>query len=301
MPEKTTIIIEKRKLHLSNLHKVLYPASGFTKAQVIDYYTRISPALLPHLKGRPVTFKRYPDGVDGKFFYQKECPACRPEWLHSAPVRIGDGGREINYCILDDLPSLVWAVNLAALELHTSLSLAGDPLTPNILAFDLDPGPPAGIIECCRVALVLCRLLRHFRLEGFPKTSGSKGLQVYIPLNTPVSYGRTKEFARACAEVLEKQLPELVVSRMRKELRTGKVFIDWSQNDPHKTTVCVYSLRAREHPTVSTPVTWREVETAVVKNAPELLVFDAEEVIERFKMLGDIFSPVVERQQELPF
>lgn len=297
--KKVLVAIEGKELQLSNLDKVLYPAGGFTKAQVIDYYTKISPALLPHLRGRPVTFKRYPDGVRGESFYQKECPARRPQWLRTAPVRIR-GGREINYCLLEDLPSLIWAANLAALELHTSLSLADDPLSPNFLAFDLDPGPPAGIIECCRVALILSRLLRRFRLEGFPKTSGSKGLQVYVPLNTPVSYERTKGFARACAEALEIQLPELVVSRMRKDLRTGKVFIDWSQNDPHKTTISVYSLRARERPTVSTPVSWSEVEAAVKRDDPELLFFEAEEVIERFAKWGDLFGPVVEKQQVLP-
>lgn len=299
--KKMLVAIDDKELQLSNLNKVLYPARGFTKAQVIDYYTKISPALLPHLQRRPVTLKRYPDGVGGKSFYQKECPAHRPQWLRTAPVRIEKGGREINYCLLEDLPSLIWAANLAALELHTSLSFADNPLTPSVLAFDLDPGPPAGIIECCRVALILRRLLHSFHLEGFPKTSGSKGLQVYVPLNTPVSYEQTKGFARACAEALEVQLPELVVSRMRKDLRTGKVFIDWSQNDPHKTTISVYSLRARERPTVSTPVTWSEVEAAVRRDDPEMLLFEAEQVIERFRRWGDLFAPVVEKQQVLPF
>lgn len=299
--ERTTVTIAGKELELSNLYKVFYPFSGFTKGQVIDYYRQIAPALLPHLRGRPVTLKRYPDGVEDKFFYQKECPAHRPPWLQTAPVQGKKSEREINFCLLNDLPSLLWAVNLAALELHTSLALASSPQTPTVLVFDLDPGLPATIIECGRVALVLCQLFQHFHLEGFPKTSGSKGLQVYVPLNTPVSYEQTKGFARASAELLAERHPDLVVSRMTKELRTGKVLIDWSQNDFHKTTVSVYSLRAKEQPTVSTPVTWQEVELAVEKGDPELLSFEAGEVVERFKRLGDLFRPVVEMRQVLPF
>lgn len=299
MTAKTTINVGGVEVRLSNLDKVLYPATGFTKAQVLDYYVRIAPALIPHLVDRPITFKRYPDGVEGKFFYQKECPEYRPEWVLTAPVWSESNDRNINFCLLNDLPSLVWAVNLAAIELHTSLSLARDPLTPTMLVFDLDPGPPAGIIECSEVALLLRRLLEHAGLKCFPKTSGSKGLQVYVPLNLPTSYEETKSFAKACAAMLESRHPDLVVSRMTKSLRTGKVFIDWSQNDDHKTTVCVYSLRAKERPTVSTPVTWREVESAFSKREPELFTFEAEEVVRRFEEFGDLFAPVLTLKQKL--
>jgi bifunctional non-homologous end joining protein LigD len=298
--EKTTISIDGRELVLSNLNKVFYPAKGFTKAQVIDYYSRIAPAVLPHLRGRPVTLKRFPDGVEGKFFYQKECPVHRPDWLCTALVRGEKSEREINFCLLDDIPSLAWAANLAALELHTSLSLSRDPGTPTVLVFDLDPGPPATIIECCWVGLMLRELLQKLDLHCIPKTSGLKGLQVYVPLNNPVSYDQTKGFARACAELLEEQHPDLVVSRMAKDLRTGKVFIDWSQNDFHKTTVCVYSLRAREKPAVSTPLRWEEVEAAAQGRDPELLVFEAAQVIDRFDRYGDLFAAVADMKQELP-
>ncbi len=300
MSNKTTVTIKGKNLQLSNLEKVFYPARGFKKAQVIDYYSRIAPALLPHLKDRPVTFKRYPDGVLGKFFYQKECPEYRPEWLRTAPVWSGSNDRNINFCLLNELPSLVWAVNLAALELHTSLSLAQDPLTPTVLVFDLDPGPPAAIIECARIGLWLRDLFEHMGLQSFPKTSGLKGLQVYVPLNVPATYAQTKSFAKACAELLEQQHPNLVVSKMNKKLRAGRVFIDWSQNDGHKTTVCVYSLRAHERPTVSTPLNWAEVESALAKKDPELLVFDAGQVLQRFEQFGDLFAPVLTLKQKLP-
>ena len=291
--EKMAIAIGGRELHLSNLHKIFYPDSGFTKGQVIDYYCRIAPAMLPHLKGRPVTLKRYPDGVAGKFFYQKECPSHRP-------VQGEKSEREINYCLLEDLPSLVWAANLAALELHVSLSLGDDPGTPTLLVFDLDPGPPATIIECCLVGQALRSLLERLNLQSFPKTSGLKGMQVYVPLNQPVSYDQTKNFAKACAQLLEERHPDLVVSRMAKDLRTGKVFIDWSQNDFHKTTVSVYSLRAKDKPAASAPIMWDEVDAAVKENNPESLVFEANQVIDRLDRYGDLFAPVAVLKQNLP-
>jgi len=299
--EKTYVSIEGRELQLSNLDKVLYPESGFTKGDVIKYYSVIAPALLVHLKDRPVTLKRYPDGVEGKFFYQKECPEYRPSWLQTIPVSDDKGKREINYCGINDLPSLIWAANLAALELHPSLAKGADPFTPTVLVFDLDPGPPATIVECCVVGQMLRDILSDLGLHCFPKTSGLKGLQVYVPLNQPVSYEQTKGFARACAELLEERNPHLVVSRMSKELRKGKVFIDWSQNDFHKTTVSVYSLRAGKRPTVSTPLLWEEVESAISKKNPELLVFEADQVIERYAHYGDLFAPVAVMKQELPF
>ncbi len=318
MPDKTasvtSIEIAGKKLQLSNLDKVYYPAAGFTKAQVIDYYVRIAPAILPHLLERPVTLKRYPGGVEGGFFYQKECPEYRPEWLDTAPVysrsagaasapasgRPPGAGRKVNYCLVNDLPSLVWVVNTAAIELHTSLSSGRDLLTPGMVVFDLDPGHPATIVECAQVALWLRRIFDSLGLQSFPKTSGSKGLQVYVPLNTPVTYDRTKSFAHDQARLLEERHPELVVSKMTKNLRPGKVLVDWSQNDHHKTTVCVYSLRAREHPTVSAPVRWPEVDAAAAGRGAGLLTLEAGQVVQRWQEFGELFAPVLKLKQELP-
>jgi bifunctional non-homologous end joining protein LigD len=297
----TTVDIAGKKLQLSNLDKVYYPAAGFTKAQVIDYYVRIAPALLPHLLDRPVTLKRYPGGVADSFFYQKQCPEHRPEWLDTAPVYSRSNERNVNFCLVNDLPSLVWVVNTAAIELHTSLSSGRDLLTPGLVVFDLDPGPPATIVECAQVALWLRRQFDGMGLQSFPKTSGSKGLQVYLPLNTPVTYDRTKSFAHDQARLLEERHPELVVSKMTKSLRSGKVLLDWSQNDHHKTTVCVYSLRAREHPTASAPVRWPEVEAAVAGRSAELLTFEADQVVRRYQESGELFAPVLSLQQELPW
>lgn len=300
MPAKTLVKIAGQELALSNLDKVFYPDTGFTKGQMIDYYIRIAPLLLPHLAGRPVTLKRYPGGAADDFFYQKECPAHRPDWVATAPVWSEGNNRNINFCLLADLPALVWAANLAALELHTSLSRAVAVATPTMLVFDLDPGAPATVVDCAQVALWLKAVFDHHGLTSFPKTSGSKGLQVYVPLNTPTDYGHTKSFAHALARLLEKQHPDKVVSRMTKALRTGKVLVDWSQNDEHKTTVCVYSLRARPKPTVSAPVTWDEVETAWKKRAPALLSFEAADVVARGERQGDLFAPVLTLAQKLP-
>ncbi len=300
MTQAVEVEVGGQALRLSNLDKVLYPRAGFTKAQVIDYYTRVAPAVLPHLRGRPLTLKRYPNGVEAGHFYEKECPSHRPEWVRTEPIAIRSEDRTVNFCLAEDLPTLVWLANLADLELHTSLSLAVPIERPTILAFDLDPGPPASILECARVALALRELLEPLGLEGWAKTSGSKGLQVYFPLNTETSYEQTKPFALAVAQLLERRHPELVVSSMRKDLRTGKVLVDWSQNDQHKTTVCVYSLRARERPTVSAPVTWEEVESALEAGERAQLEFDSEIVLERIDAHGDLFAPVLERRQTLP-
>ncbi len=300
MPAKTLVKVAGQELALSNLDKVFYPATGFTKGAMIDYYIRIAPVLLPHLAGRPVTLKRYPDGVADAFFYQKECPSHRPEWVPTTPVWSEGNNRNINFCLLADVPALVWAANLAALELHTSLSLAIAVATPTMLVFDLDPGPPATLVDCAQVALWLKAVFDHHGLASFPKTSGSKGLQVYVPLNTPTDYDHTKSFARALAQLLEKQHPDKVVSRMTKALRTGKVLVDWSQNDEHKTTVCVYSLRAREKPTVSTPVTWNEVAAVLETRDPALLAFEAPAVLARVEKFGDLFAPVLDLKQKLP-
>jgi len=300
------VVIDGRKLSLSNLSKVMYPEAGFTKAQVIDYYTRVSPVLLPHLKGRPLTLKRYPDGVNGPFFYEKNCPKHRPPWVKTLKIWSRHNDRYMEFCEIADVPSLVWAANLADLELHTSLSKGAEMERPTMMVFDLDPGAPAALLECCQVGLLLREHLKALGLESFAKTSGSKGLQVYVPLNTPLKYGSedgrlgTKDFSRAMAELLEKQKPELVVSNMKKTLRVGRVLVDWSQNDEHKTTVCVYSLRAKARPTVSTPVEWSEVERCLKKKDPGLLTFEAEDVLERMKDRGDLFASVLKLKQKLP-
>jgi bifunctional non-homologous end joining protein LigD len=300
MAKRLDVDIDGRRLSLSNLDKVFYPQTGFTKGQVIDYYTRIAPALLPHLRGRPLTLKRYPDGVGGPYFYEKQCPRHRPDWVPTRPVWSRHNSRTIDFCLCDDLPTLVWLANLADLELHTSLAMAEDVTAPTIVAFDLDPGPPATIVQCAEVALRLREAFEHLGLEAFPKTSGSKGMQVYVPLNTPATYDQTKPFARGLAQVLERRHPELVVSDMKKTLRTGKVLVDWSQNDEHKTTVNVYSLRARERPTVSTPLRWEEVEGVLDGRDPEALAFTSDAVLARVAEHGDLFGPVIELEQELP-
>jgi bifunctional non-homologous end joining protein LigD len=299
-PKRVEVHVQGRTLSLSNLDKVLYPVAGFTKGHVIDYYTRIAPAVLPHLEGRALTLKRYPNGVEGQFFYEKNAPSHRPEWVRTARVPIRTDGRTIDFVVADDLPTLVWLANLADLELHTSLARAADPKAPTILAFDLDPGPPATIVECARVALRLREVFAHLGLEGFPKTSGSKGMQVYVPLNVPTTYAQTKRFSQAIAQLLERRHPELVVSEMRKDLRPGKVFVDWSQNDEHKTTVAVYSLRAKDHPTVSTPLGWEEVEAVTESEDPDELVFTSADVLERVAEHGDLFAAVERLEQELP-
>ena len=294
------VTVEGRRLRLTNLDKVMYPKTGFAKRDLIDYFVRIAPVLLPHLHDRPLTLKRYPDGVEGQFFYEKQCPSHRPDWVHTAEVWSRHNKRNIDFCLANDVPTLVWLANLADIELHTSLALAQDVNRPTMMVFDLDPGPPATIVACCRVGLWLRELFEQLGLECFAKTSGSKGLQVYVPLNVPVTYDQTKPFARAVAELLEKQHPKQVVSRMTKSLRTGKVFIDWSQNDEHKTTANVYSLRAKERPTVSTPVTWDEVADALARRSVKRLTFEHADVLDRVERDGDLFAPVVTLQQKLP-
>lgn len=296
----STIDVQGRQLKLSNLDKILYPAAGFTKQQIIDYYVRIAPAMLPHLKDRPLTRKRYPNGVDEEFFYEKNAPQHRPDWVKTVPIWSEGNHRMVHYILANDLPTLVWLANLAAIELHPSLSLAKEVSCPTMMVFDLDPGPPANIVQCCQVATWLRDIFGHFDLQSFPKTSGSKGLQLYVPLNTSTNYEDTKGFARALAQLLESDHPEMVVSDMKKKLRTGKVLVDWSQNDEHKTTVAVYSLRARERPTVSTPVTWDEVERTLKKKDPGLLVFEAAQTVKRVEKQGDLFAPLLTLKQHLP-
>lgn len=300
MGKDSVVEIQGRTLKLSNLDKVLYPAVGFTKAQVIDYYVRIAPILLPHLKDRPLTLKRYPEGVNGMHFYEKSCPKHRPDWVQTAKVWSEGRNDYIPFCLVQDIPTIVWTSNLADLELHTSLSKHQDIMCPTMLVFDLDPGPPANIVQCCQVGLWLKEIFDHLGLQCFPKSSGSKGLQVYVPLNTKTSYDETKPFAHALARLLESQHPDMVVSDMKKALRVNKVFVDWSQNDDHKTTVCVYSLRAKDKPTVSTPVTWEEVEKCLKKKDPEMLVFTSDQVLARVREIGDLFAPVLKLKQKLP-
>lgn len=296
----TTLNIAGREVPVSHLDKIFYPADAFTKGQVIDYYIRVSPVLLPHLKDRPLTLKRYPDGVAGGFFYEKRCPPYRPDWVRTTPVWSERNDTEIHYCLANDLPSIVWAANLGDLELHTFLAKAADVDRPTMMVFDLDPGAPANIVQCAQVAFWLKQKLEALGLQSFPKTSGSKGLQVYVPLNTPVTYDNTKSASHSLAEELEREHPELIVSKMSKSLRNGKVFVDWSQNDRHKTTVCVYSLRAKEHPTASTPVEWDEVKGALKKQDAGRLTFRCDEVLRRVEKHGDLFAPVLKLKQKLP-
>ncbi len=300
MSESSTVDIQGKHLKLTNLEKVLYPAAGFTKGQVIDYYARIAPVLVPHLAGRPLTLKRYPNGVDQQFFFEKNATIHRPPWVKTAPIWSEGNNRNVNYILANDLPTLVWVANLAAIELHPSLSLAKKIESPTMLVFDLDPGAPANMVQCAQVGIWLRAIFDHFGLQSFPKTSGSKGLQLYVPLNTPTSYDITKPFAHALARVLENDHRDLVVSDMKKSLRIGKVLVDWSQNDEHKTTIAVYSLRARERPTVSTPVKWEEVEQVLKKKDPSLVVFEANQVLDRAEKLGDLFEPLLKLKQKLP-
>jgi len=292
--------IEGRQLKLSNLDKVLYPATGFTKGQVIDYYAHIAPVLVPHLAGRPLTLKRYPNGVDSEYFFEKNATAHRPDWVKTAAIWSEGNRRNVNYILADDLSTVVWMANLAAIELHPSLSLAKNIDCPTMMVFDLDPGPPANIVQCAQVGMWLREIFEHFGLQSVPKTSGSKGLQIYVPLNATTRYEETKPFAHALARLLEDQHRELVVSDMKKELRKGKVLVDWSQNDEHKTTIAVYSLRAREHPTVSTPVKWEEVEQLLKKKDASLLAFEAGQVLKRVQKMGDLFEPTLRLKQKLP-
>ncbi len=283
--------VDGRQVKLSNLDKVLYPEAGFAKRDVIDYFARVAPTVLPHLEGRALTLKRYPNGVDAAFFYEKNAPSHRPEWVTTA--RVGS----IDYVVVDHEATLVWLANLADLELHTSLALADDPERPTLVAFDLDPGPPATVVECCRVADLLRGMFEGLGLECFAKTSGSKGMQVYLPLNSEATFAQTKAFSKAVAELLAREEPGLVVARQTKSARAGKVLVDWGQNDVNKTTINVYSLRAMARPTVSTPVTWDEVRAA---KKPEDLTFEAADVLRRVDEHGDLFAPVLTLVQRLP-
>jgi bifunctional non-homologous end joining protein LigD len=295
---RTVVRVGSKTLRISNLDKVLYPATGFTKAEVIDYYNAIAPVMLPHVKDRPVAMKRFPDGVEGKSFFQKECPSGRPEWVETTEI---DTERDsVNFCTIDDAAGLVWLANLASLEIHPLLARKQNLARPTHLIFDLDPRAPANLLDCLPVALALRDLLADLGLKSFPKTSGSKGLHMAVPLNTPVTFEQTKPFARAIAGLLEKRMPRQVTANMRKAQGRGKVFVDWSQNDDFKSTVSPYSLRAKDRPTVSTPVAWEEIEEAQEDKNIARVSFEAEDVRERVEALGDLHAPVAKLKQRLP-
>ncbi|HWE96364.1 MAG TPA: non-homologous end-joining DNA ligase [Tepidisphaeraceae bacterium] len=291
--------IGNRTLRFSNLDKPLYPG-GFTKGQVLEYYLGIAPVMLPYLRGRAVTLRRFPDGVTAGTFYQKSCPDHRPPWVATARVKSRDSDEFVDHCLLDERAALLWAANLAALEIHVPMARVAEPDRPTAMVFDLDPGPPATIADCMRLGLSLRDFLQRTGLDCLPKTSGSKGLHVYVPLNTRVTFEQTKDFALAIATLLTKQNPKLVTANMSKAQRAGKVFVDWSQNDVHKTTVCAYSLRATEQPRVSTPVTWKEVQASLASKSGKPLVFSPADVLKRVSKLGDLFLPVLKQRQTLP-
>src|ERR671933_1036496 len=288
-----------RRLTIRNLDRVVFPRAGTTKGELLDYYVRVGEAMLPHLRERLLHMHRYPEGVTGPRFWQKGCPEHRPEWMPIAPVWSRDKGGTIDYCVVNELAALLWAVNIGSIELHTSLHRRDELDRPTAIAFDLDPGPGAGLLECAEVALRVRALLGELGLHGWPKTSGGKGLQVYVPLDGEATYTETKPVARTVAEILEAQTPDRVVSRMARSLRAGKVLVDWSQNTEHKSTVCAYSVRAKERPTVSTPLRWDEVEAAVDRGDAGTLVFEMGAVLERVRRHGDLFAPVLSERQAL--
>lgn len=296
--ESTEVDVEGRTLTFTNPSKVLYPEAGFTKGEVVDYYRTIAPVLVPHLEGRPLTLKRYPNGVDGMFFFEKNATKHRPEWIKTVGIWGFGRGAELQFMLCDDLPTLLFAANLAALELHPALARVPELTQPTMVMFDLDPGPPADLSTCCKAALIFRDTFEKMGLKTVAKTSGNKGMQLVVPLNSAVTYDDTKSWAHALALDFEARMPELFVSDMSKSLRDGKVFIDWSQNDANKTTISVYSLRARERPRVSTPVSWEEVE-AGTRDASGL-VFEAKDVLDRVQKHGDLFAPALTLVQQLP-
>jgi bifunctional non-homologous end joining protein LigD len=299
MKTAETLSISGKEVKISNTAKVYYPETGFTKGAMLKYYIDIAPAMLPHLKDRPLSFKRYPDGVNGLSFFEKNCPVHRPDWVETTAVWSDQKHAETHYCVVNELAALVWAANLGVLEFHTSMSKKSKIDSPTTMVVDLDPGEGTTIVECCQVGLWVQEALEAAGLECFAKTSGSKGLQLYVPLNSNANYDQTKTFAHDLAIELEIEHPERIVSKMAKVLRTGKVFIDWSQNDQHKTTVCVYSMRAKSIESASTPVKWDEVRATLKKRSPDLLKFTPEQVGKRFERFGDLFEPVLKMKQRM--
>lgn len=297
---RKVVEIAGRRLSLSNLEKDLYPSHGFTKAHILEYYRRIAEFILPHLKDRALTLKRYPEGVEKAFFFEKRCPSHRPAWAKTAEVS-GDDGERMTVCLVNDLETLLWVANLASLELHVPLARAGSPETPDSMVFDLDPGDQADILDCARVALILRDLLSRLRLASYVKTSGQKGLHVYVPLNRKeTTFEDTKTFSKAVAVIMQKNYPELVTAKMAKEYRKGKVFINWSQNDAAKTMICVYSLRARGKPIISFPLAWRELEKLAGQGDPEKFQVIHSEAVSRAEKMGDLFREVLTKKQKLP-
>jgi len=304
---RTLVEVDGRELSLSNLDKVMYPEVGFTKAEVIDYYRRIAPVMVPHLEGRPITLVRFPDGVEGQHFFEKNCPSHRPPWFRTVDIestgrRSGRNRTElIHYCLIESGAHLVWTANMAALELHPGLQTEDDLVRTTYVVFDLDLGAPADEVTCAEVAVMIRSTLEDLDLQSWVKTSGSKGLQLYVPLNRDgVTFDDTRDFALALGQLLERTHPDLVTTNMAKEHRPGKVFVDWSQNTFSKTTVAVYSMRARARPTVSTPLEWGEVEAAIEAGDASSLRFDAHQVLERVEQRGDLFEPVRTVSQRLP-
>jgi len=299
MAKSSTLEVEGKAVPVSNLDKVYYPQAGFTKGEVLAYYIKIAPVLLPHLRDRPLTMKRYPNGVEAPFFYEKQCPKPTPPFVETCQVARHHKPGAIQFCLVNNLPTLVWAANLGDLELHTFLSKAPKIHKPTQIVFDLDPGAPANAVQCAQVAVWLRELFGKLSLETFVKSSGSKGMQVYVPLNTPTTYDETAPFAKAVAQTLEKAHPELVVSDMKKDLRRGKILVDWSQNSETKTTVCVYSLRAKERPYVSLPLEWSEVERCLKKKNASLVFLEAADALKRVEKKGDLFASVLTLKQSL--
>jgi bifunctional non-homologous end joining protein LigD len=296
---RTVVDIAGRRLSLANLEKELYPSCDFTKAHVLEYYRRMGPFILPHLKDRALTLKRYPDGVAGEFFFEKRCPP-HPAWVRTAGL-LQDDGEQMTVCLVNDLATLIWVENLASLELHVPLARAASPRTPDAMVFDLDPGDGASILDCARVALILRELLARLKLAGYAKTSGQKGLHVYVPLNRPeTTFEDTKTFSKAVAVILQKNYPDLVTAKMAKEQRTGRIFINWAQNDAAKTMACVYSLRARELPIVSFPLAWEELARLARQGDPARMLVDQAEAVERAEKAGDLFGEVLVKEQKLP-
>lgn len=299
-PGKASIEIDGRELRLTNLDRVLYPETGFTKGDLIDYYAAVAPLLLPHLRDRPVTMRRFPDGVESEGFWEKHCPDHRPGWVKTASIESSSSSKgRVDYCLVNDVATLVWMANLGCIELHVSLARARRRKTPDFMVFDLDPGPPADILDCAETALLIHDTLAGQDLVSLAKVSGSKGIQVYVPLNGRASYDRTGGFAHSLARAFEQELPGQIVSRMTKSLRKGKILIDWSQNSEHKTTVSVYSMRARSTPSVSMPVGWERLEQALDRSDDSLLRFGPAEVLRRISGT-DPFGAILELKQKLP-
>ena len=298
---KKVVEIEGKRLSLSNLEKDLYPSYGFTKAHILEYYRRIAKFILPHLKDRALTLKRYPEGVEKDFFFEKRCPSHRPAWAKTAEVSSDDKER-MTVCLVNDLETLIWVENLASVELHVPLARAGSPEAPDSMVFDLDPGNGADILDCARVALILRDLLFGLKLTSYLKTSGRKGLHLYVPLNRKeTTFEETKKFSKAVAEIMQKNYPELVTAKIAKEYRKKKVFINWSQNDSKKTMICVYSLRAREKPIASFPLAWKELEDLAGQGDPEKFQVMHSEAVRRAEKQGDLFQEVLTKKQRLPY